>query len=198
MTPKRWKNQFNASGIVPSSGKYSVGTFAHPDIAFEFASWLSPEFKLYLIKEFERLKQNESYQHKISWSVRRELAKTNYKIHTDSIKENIIPTLTETQKLYAYANEADILNVALFGMTAKEWQDKNPNCDGNMRDHASILQLIILSNLENLNAEMININMSQKDRIEKLNTIAKKQYEILKNNRSTKNIENLDDKKLLN
>src|SRR5574344_670379 len=188
MTPKRWKNQFNAIGIVPSSGKYSVGTFAHPDIAFEFASWLSPEFKLYLIKEFERLKQNESYQHKISWSVRRELAKTNYKIHTDSIKENIIPTLTETQKLYAYANEADILNVALFGMTAKEWQDKNPNCDGNMRDHASILQLIILSNLENLNAEMININMSQKDRIEKLNTIAKKQYEILKNNRSTKNI----------
>ena len=121
-----------------------------------------------------------------------------YKIHTDSIKENIIPTLTETQKLYAYANEADILNVALFGMTVKEWQDKNPNCDGNMRDHASILQLIILSNLENLNAEMININMSQKDRIEKLNTIAKKQYEILKNNRSTKNIENLDDKKLLN
>lgn len=198
MTPKRWKNQFNASGIVPSSGKYSVGTFAHPDIAFEFASWISPEFNLYLITEFERLKQNESYQHKISWSVRRELAKTNYKIHTDSIKENIIPTLTETQKLYAYANEADILNVALFGMTAKEWQDKNPNCDGNMRDHASILQLIILSNLENLNAEMININMSQKDRIEKLNTIAKKQYEILKNNRSTKNIENLDDKKLLN
>jgi hypothetical protein len=99
MTQKRWKNQFNAIGIVPSSGKYSMGTFAHQDIAFEFASWLSPEFKLYLIKEFERLKQNESYQHKISWSVRRELAKTNYKIHTDSIKENIIPTLTENQKL---------------------------------------------------------------------------------------------------
>lgn len=120
MTPNRWKKEFNAIGIIPSSGKYSIGTFAHPDIAFEFASWLNVEFKLYLITEFERLKQNESYQNKIDWSVRRELAKTNYRIHTDSIKENIIPILTEKQKLYVYANEADILNVALFGMTAKE------------------------------------------------------------------------------
>lgn len=120
MTPNRWKKEFNAIGIIPSSGKYSIGTFAHPDIAFEFASWLNVEFKLYLITEFERLKQNESYQNKIDWSVRRELAKTNYRIHTDSIKENIIPILTEKQKLYVYANEAVILNVALFGMTAKE------------------------------------------------------------------------------
>ncbi len=120
MTPNRWKKEFNAIGIIPSSGKYSIGTFAHPDIAFEFASWLNVEFKLYLITEFERLKQNESYQNKIDWSVRRELAKTNYRIHTDSIKENIIPILTEKEKLYVYANEADILNVALFGMTAKE------------------------------------------------------------------------------
>lgn len=120
MTPNRWKKEFNAIGIIPSSGKYSIGTFAHPDIAFEFASWLNVEFKLYLITEFERLKQNESYQNKIDWSVRRELAKTNYRIHTDSIKENIIPILTEKQKLYVYANEADILNVALFGITAKE------------------------------------------------------------------------------
>ena len=110
MTPNRWKKEFNAIGIIPSSGKYSVGTFAHPDIAFEFASWLNVEFKLYLITEFERLKQNESYQNKIEWSVRRELAKTNYRIHTDSIKENLVPTLTEKQKLYVYANEADILN----------------------------------------------------------------------------------------
>lgn len=120
MTPNRWKKEFNAIGIIPSSGKYSIGTFAHPDIAFKFASWLNVEFKLYLITEFERLKQNESYQNKIDWSVRRELAKTNYRIHTDSIKENIIPILTEKEKLYVYANEADILNVALFGMTAKE------------------------------------------------------------------------------
>ena len=120
MTPNRWKKEFNAIGIIPSSGKYSIGTFAHPDIAFEFASWLNVEFKLYLITEFERLKQNESYQNKIDWSVRRALAKTNYRIHTDSIKENIIPILTEKQKLYVYANEADILNVALFGMNAKE------------------------------------------------------------------------------
>lgn len=124
MTPNRWKKEFNAIGIIPSSGKYSIGTFAHPDIAFEFASWLNVEFKLYLITEFERLKQNESYQNKIDWSVRRELAKTNYRIHTDSIKENIIPILTEKEKLYVYTNEADILNVALFGMTAKEWKDK--------------------------------------------------------------------------
>ena len=114
MTPKRWKDDFNAIGIIPSSGKYSIGTFAHPDIAFEFASWLNTEFKLYLITEFERLKQNESYQNKIEWSVRRELTKTNYRIHTDSIKENIVPTLTENQKQYVYANEADILNVEMI------------------------------------------------------------------------------------
>ena len=155
MTPNRWKKEFNAIGIIPSSGKYSLGTFAHPDIAIEFASWLNVEFKLYLITEFERLKQNESYQNKINWSVRRELAKTNYRIHTDSIKENLVPTLTEEQKQYVYANEADMLNVALFGITAKEWKAKNSNLDGNMRDYANILQLVILSNLENLNAEMI-------------------------------------------
>ena len=155
MTPNRWKKEFNAIGIIPSSGKYSIGTFAHPDIAFEFASWLNVEFKLYLITEFERLKQNESCQNKIEWSVRRELARTNYRIHTDSIKENLVPTLTEKQKLYVYANEAEILNVALFGMTSKEWKDKNQNLEGNIRDYANILQLVILSNLENLNAEMI-------------------------------------------
>ena len=195
MTPNRWKKEFNAIGIIPSSGKYSIGTFAHPDIAFEFASWLNVEFKLYLIMEFQRLKQNESYQNKINWSVRRELAKTNYKIHTDSIKENIIPTLTEKQKLYVYANEADILNVALFGMTAKEWKDKNPSLDGNMRDYANILQLVILSNLENLNAEFIKQGLSQKQRLEKLNETAIKQLEILQNNNGIKRIEELDNTK---
>ena len=193
MTPNRWKKDFNAIGIIPSSGKYSVGTFAHPDIAFEFASWLNVEFKLYLITEFERLKQNESYQNKIEWSVRRELAKTNYRIHTDSIKENIVPTLTEKQKLYVYANEADILNVALFGMTAKEWKDENPSLDGNMRDYANILQLVILSNLENLNSEMISQGLEQKVRLERLNSIAKKQYSILQDSKGIKKFEMLDD-----
>ena len=193
MTPNRWKKDFNAIGIIPSSGKYSVGTFAHPDIAFEFASWLNVEFKLYLITEFERLKQNESYQNKIEWSVRRELAKTNYRIHTDSIKENIVPTLSENQKLFVYANEADILNVALFGMTAKEWKDKNPTLDGNIRDYANILQLVILSNLENLNSEMIAQGLEQKVRLERLNAIAKKQYSILQDNKGIKKIEMLDD-----
>ncbi len=199
MTPNRWKREFNSIGIIPSSGKYSIGTFAHPDIAFEFASWLNVEFKLYLITEFERLKQNEAYQNKIDWSVRRELAKTNYRIHTDSIKENIIPTLTEKQKQYIYANEADILNVALFGMTAKEWKEKNPNLEGNMRDYANILQLVILINLENLNAEMINQGIKQSKRLERLNEIAKRQYEILQDHKGIKRIEHLDSnmKKLL-
>ena len=192
MTPNRWKKDFNAIGIIPSSGKYSIGTFAHPDIAFEFASWLNTEFKLYLITEFERLKQNESYQNKINWSVRRELAKTNYRIHTNSIKENIIPTLTEKQKQYVYANEADILNVALFGKTAKEWKDENPNLDGNMRDYANILQLVILINLENLNAEMINQGIEQGKRLERLNEVAKKQYEILQDSKGIKKIGNLN------
>ena len=192
MTPNRWKKEFNAIGIIPSSGKYSIGTFAHPDIAFKFASWLNVEFKLYLITEFERLKQNESYRNKIDWSVRRELAKTNYRIHTDSIKENIIPILTEKQKLYVYANEADILNVALFGMTAKEWKDKDPTLDGNMRDYANILQLVILSNLENLNSEMIAQGIEQKTRLERLNEIAKKQYNILQDSKGIKKLEGLD------
>ena len=194
MTPKRWITSTNAIGIVSKQGRYNSGTYAHPDIAFEFASWISAEFKLYLVQEFERLKQNESYQNKINWSVRRELAKTNYKIHTDSIKENIIPSLTIKQKQYAYANEADMLNVALFGMTAKEWKDKNPNLEGNMRDYANILQLVILSNLENLNAEMIEQGVEQSKRLERLNKIAKKQYITLQDSEGIKKIEALDEK----
>ena len=196
MSPQRWIKETNAIGIVSKSGN-NGGTYAHPDIAFEFASWISPEFNLYLITEFERLKQNEGYQNKIEWSVRRELAKTNYRIHTDSIKENIIPTLTEKQKQYVYANEADILNVALFGITAKEWKDKNPDLEGNMRDYANILQLVILVNLENLNAEMIEQGIEQSKRLDRLNQIAKKQFDILQETAGIKKIENLDTKKLL-
>ena len=197
MSPKQWIQRTNAIGMISKGGKYSIGTYAHPDLAFEFASWLNVEFKLYLIKEFERLKQNESYQNKIEWSVRRELAKTNYRIHTDSIKENIIPTLTEKQKQYIYANEADILNVALFGMTAKEWKDKNPNQEGNMRDYANILQLVILVNLENLNAEMIEQGIEQSKRLDRLNQIARKQFDILQDNAGINRIEKLNSKKLL-
>lgn len=197
MTPNRWKKEFNAIGIIPSSGKYSKGTFAHPDIALEFASWIDPAFKLYLIKEFERLKYNEAYQGKIEWSVRRSLSKTNYRIHTDSIKEKLVPTLTDKQKLIVYATEADVINVALFGMTAKEWRENNPNKEGNIRDYADILHLVILSNLEVLNASMIENNISPKDRIEKLNETAKRQMAILINDNNVIGIERLDNQKLI-
>ena len=193
MSPTQWIKRTNSIGIISKGGKYSIGTFAHPDIAFEFASWLSSEFKLYLITEFERLKINESYKNKIEWSVKRELSKTNYIIHTDSIKEFIVPTISDQQKQYVYSNEADVLNVALFGITAKEWRDKNPNLEGNIRDYTDILHLIVLTNLENLNADMISTGISQKERIIKLNNIAQKQLELLKNNNSIKNLEIIDE-----
>lgn len=197
MTPNRWKKEFNAIGIIPSSGKYSKGTFAHPDIALEFASWIDPAFKLYLIKEFERLKHNETYQERIEWSVRRSLSKTNYRIHTDSIKENIVPTLTDKQKLFIYANEADVINVALFGMTAKEWRENNPDKEGNIRDYTDILHLVVLSNLEVLNASMIENNISQKDRLEKLNKTARRQINILANDGNIVGITKLYDTKMI-
>ena len=197
MTPNRWKKEFNAIGIIPSSGKYSKGTFAHPDIALEFASWIDPAFKLYLIKEFERLKYNETYQERIEWSVRRSLSKTNYRIHTDSIKENIVPTLTDKQKLFIYANEADVINVALFGMTTKEWRENNPDKEGNIRDYTDILHLVVLSNLEVLNASMIENNISQKDRLEKLNKTARRQINILANDGNIVGITKLDDTKMI-
>lgn len=197
MTPNRWKKEFNAIGIIPSSGKYSKGTFAHPDIALEFASWIDPAFKLYLIKEFERLKHNETYQERIEWSVRRSLSKTNYRIHTDSIKENIVPTLTDKQKLFIYANEADVINVALFGMTAKEWRENNPDKEGNIRDYTDILHLVVLSNLEVLNASMIENNISQKDRLEQLNKTARRQINILTNDSNVIGITKLDDTKMI-
>ena len=192
MSPSQWCTRVNAKGMTYSKGKYSVGTFAHSDIALEFASWIDNLFKLYLIKEFKRLKYNESYQVKIEWSVRRSLSKTNYRIHTDSIKENIVPKLTEKQKQFVYATEADVINVALFGMTAKEGRENNPNLDGNIRDYTDILHLVVLSNLEVLNASMIENNISQKDRLEKLNDIARHQLEILSTDKNIVGIEKIE------
>ena len=192
MSPSQWCTRVNAKGLTYSKGKYSVGTFAHSDIALEFASWIDNLFKLYLIKEFKRLKLNENYQEKIEWSVRRSLSKINYRIHTDSIKENIVPKLTEKQKMFVYANEADVINVALFGMTAKEWREQNPNLSGNIRDYTDILHLIVLSNLEVLNASMIDSNISQKQRLEKLNQTARKELEILINDKNVIGIQKLD------
>lgn len=197
MSPSRWISSTNSKGFISKRGKYDGGTFAHPDIALEFASWIDPAFKLYLIKEFERLKYNETYQKRIEWSVRRSLSKTNYRIHTDSIKENIVPTLTDKQKLFIYANEADVINVALFGMTAKEWRENNPDKEGNIRDYTDILHLVVLSNLEVLNASMIENNISQKDRLEKLNKTARRQINILTNDSNVIGITKLDDTKMI-
>ena len=197
MSPSRWISFTNSKGFISKRGKYDGGTFAHPDIALEFASWIDPAFKLYLIREFERLKHNETYQERIEWSVRRSLSKTNYRIHTDSIKENIVPTLTDKQKLFIYANEADVINVALFGMTAKEWRENNPDKEGNIRDYTDILHLVVLSNLEVLNASMIENNISQKDRLEKLNKTARRQINILTNDSNVIGITKLDDTKMI-
>jgi hypothetical protein len=173
LSPKKWIEATNAIGIVSKSGRYSGGTFAHKDIAFEFGSWLSPEFKLYLIKEFQRLKDEENKKQLGEWSVQRTLAKVNYRIHTDAIKENLIPTqLTKNQINKIYANEADILNVALFGMTAKDWQKEFLGLSGNMRDYASLEQLVVLSNLESMNSVLIRQGLSEPDRLVKLNEIA--------------------------
>lgn len=193
MSPSRWIKLANAKGFVTKRGKYDSGTFAHPDIALEFASWIDPAFKLYLIKEFERLKYSESKQNKIEWSVRRMLSKTNYKIHTNSIKENIVPKISLKQKNYVYADEAEVINVALFGMSSKEWKEKNPNLKGNIRDYADVLHLIVLSNLEVLNASMIENNISQQERLEKLNKTAIKELMILSDNNNIKTISNKDE-----
>ena len=188
MSPSKWINETGSIGFISKRGKYDGGTFAHPDIAFEFASWLSPEFKLYLIQEFQRLKKNEAYQNKVDWHANRVLTKVNYLVHTDAVKNYIVPTLTEEQKRYVYANEADLLNVALFGMTAKQWRDGNPSLalKGNIRDYANLLHLVILNNLETINAELIEMNLSQRERLIKLNNIARKQMQLLINNKQLK------------
>ncbi len=191
ISPQKWIKETNAIGIISKSGN-NGGTYAVSDIALEFASWLSPEFKLYVIQEFERLKKNEAYQYNLDWSANRMLAKTNYHIHTDSIKENIVPKLNEKQKQYIYAEEADVLNVALFGMTAKEWRGKYPNLKGNIRDYTDLKHLLILCNLENTNAELINDNIPQKERLVKLNDSAIRQMKILENDKSIKELETLN------
>ncbi len=172
LSPAKWINATGAIGLISKSGK-TGGTFAHKDIAFEFASWVSPEFKLYLIKEFQRLKEEENIRKELGWDAKRFLAKANYKVHTDAVKENLIPEYLPKNRIsFVYADEADILNVALFGMTAKEWRDKNPTLKGNMRDHSDIMQLVCLAGLESLNAQYIRDGLSQEERLVKLNQIA--------------------------
>jgi hypothetical protein len=188
LTPKRWIETTNAIGIVSKTGRYG-GTFAHKDIAFEFASWLSAEFKFYLIKEFQRLKEDESNTLKLEWSFQRTLAKVNYHIHTDAIKENLIPKeLNKTQINFVYANEADLLNAALFGITAKQWRDANPKAAGNIRDAATIEQLVVLSNLESINAVLIHQGKAQPERLMQLNTIAITQMKSLLNSKQIKKL----------
>jgi hypothetical protein len=179
LTPKKWIQSTNAIGIISKSGRYG-GTFAHKDIAFEFASWISIEFKLYLIKEFQRLKEVEANQKNLQWSVQRTIAKINYQIHTDAIKENLIPiTLTKEQASMIYANEADLLNVALFGITAQQWREQNPLSEGNIRDHATLEQLVVLSNMESINALLIQQGISSQERILQLNQVAISQMKSL-------------------
>ena len=187
LTPKQWIIATNAIGIVSKQGRYG-GTYAHKDIAFEFASWISVEFKLYLIKEFQRLKDEEYKQ--LGWDIRRNLAKINYRIHTDAIKENLVPPeLSTRQTNLVYATEADVLNMALFGMTAKDWREKNPGRKGNIRDDADVSQLVCLSNLENLNALFIRENAPQAQRLRKLNQIAIHQMKLLTDYPSIKRLE---------
>ncbi len=196
MSPQKWIRETNAIGIISKSGRYDGGTFAHPDIAFEFASWLSPEFKLYVIQEFQRLKKNEAYQNKIDWHANRVLSKVNYVVHTDAIKNIIVPTLTDKQKKFVYAEEADVLNVALFGMTAKEWRENNTELanKGNIRDYTDLLHLVVLNNLENINAELIEMKVPQTERLIRLNNIARKQMELLKGNKSFNNLKYIENK----
>ena len=179
LTPKQWIDLTGAKGIISKAGRYG-GTYAHRDIAFEFASWISVEFKLYLIKEFQRLKEDESRRLSLAWNLNRTLSKLNYRIHTDAVKTHLIPPeVTPAQAALTYATEADLLNVALFGQTARQWRDANPSLDGNMRDHASIEQLLVLANLEGLNAEFIHMQLPQGERLTKLNAIAIRQMRTL-------------------
>ena len=190
LTPKRWIETTGAIGVRTKAGRYAA-TYAHKDIAFEFASWVSPEFKLYIIKDYQRLKEDENSRLSLDWNLRRTLSKTNYRIHTDAIKEHLIPdNVSKAQKSITYANEADVLNVALFGMTAKQWRDENPSKakKENIRDSATIQQLIILSNLESINAEFVKQGLPQAERLERLNQIAITQAKSLANSSSVKKL----------
>ena len=188
LSAKKWIESTNAKGIIASAGRYG-GTFAHKDIAFEFGSWLSPEFKLYLIKEFQRLKEDENQRLSLEWNLNRTLAKINYRIHTDAIKQHIIPeSVTHKQATIFYANEADLLNVALFGKTAQQWRIENPDKEGNIRDYATIEQLLVLANIESMNAEFIRMELPQQERLLKLNAIAIKQLQSLLANKDIKKL----------
>ena len=180
LSPKQWTEKTGAIGIISKSGRYGGGTYAHKDIAFEFASWVSVEFKLYLIKEFQRLKEDENRRLSLAWNLNRTLSKLNYHIHTDAIKEHLIPPeITPAQAKITYASEADVLNVALFGQTAKQWRDSNPKLEGNMRDHATVEQLLVLANIESMNAEFIHMGLKQGERLKRLNQIAIRQMQTL-------------------
>ncbi len=188
LSAKQWIGKTNAIGIISKAGRYG-GTYAHKDIAFEFASWISVEFKLYLIKEFQRLKEDENNRQKIQWNVSRTLAKVNYAIHTDAIKANLIPANIENlEKSFVYANEADLLNIALFGKTAKEWREEKSDLNGNIRDIATLEQLVVLSNLESFNAELIKQNIPAEERLKQLNKIAIDQIKVLIENKSLKQL----------
>jgi len=179
---KEWVEKTNAIGLKATAGRYG-GTYAHKDIAFEFGMWISAEFKIYLIKEFQRLKDDENDRLKLGWNLQRTLAKVNYRIHTDAIKEKLIPPVLSRQQInFVYASEADILNVALFGMTANQWRETNPKLEGNIRDYATLEQLVVLSNLESINAVLIHQNLSQNQRVQQLNNIAITQMKSLLGN----------------
>ena len=194
LSPQQWVKATNAIGIVSKSGRYGGGTYAHKDIAFEFASWLSPEFKLYIIKDYQRLKEDEGHRLALDWNVKRILAKANYRIHTDAIKMNLIPPeLPRVQQGYVYADEADVLNVALFGKTAKQWKQENPGTKGNMRDFVSIEQLLVLANLENINALLIEQGIPQQERLEKLHATALYQIETITDSKSARVLNTMHD-----
>lgn len=187
LSVKQWIEKTNSKGIIAKAGRYG-GTYAHKDIAFEFASWISPQFKLYLIREFQRLKDKEKEQ--LGWDIKRNLTKINYRIHTESIKESLIPAeITKQQANYIYASEADVLNMALFGMTAKNWRSNNPSLKGNIRDYANVSQLVCLSNLENLNALFIHEEMPQPQQLIKLNKIAIQQMRLLTEDNQIRKLE---------
>ena len=188
LSVKEWVQQTNAIGLKASAGRYG-GTYAHPDIAFEFGMWISPQFKIYLVKEFQRLKSDENNRLKLDWNLQRTLSKVNYQIHTDAIKENLIPQeITGQQMAYVYATEADLLNVALFGITAKEWRDNNSDKNGNIRDYATLEQLVVLSNMESINALLIQQGLSQTQRLLQLNKVAISQMRSLVESKAMKKL----------
>ena len=192
MSPQKWIKSTGAIGLISKSGRYGGGTYAHKDIAFEFASWLSPEFKLYIIKDYQWLKEDESHKNALDWNVRRILAKANYRIHTDAIKCNLLPdNLSTKEQAFVYSDEADILNVALFGQTASQWRSENKDAKGNIRDNATIEQLLVLSNLENINATLIQQGVPSQERLKRLRATSIEQLKILSDGKSVKDLKKL-------